>query len=53
MKLIGSARRLSDYLYRGKLQTQEERGGGGGGGGGRLDEEHGLQCYRNNQQLGE
>lgn len=34
MKLIGSARRLSDYLYRGKLQTQEERGGGGGGGGG-------------------
>lgn len=32
MKLIGSARRLSDYLYRGKLQTQEERGGGGGGG---------------------
>lgn len=50
MKLVGSARRLSDYLYRGKLQTQEERGGGGGG---RLDEEHGLQCYRNNQQLGE
>ena len=32
MKLIGSARWLSDYLYRGKLQTQEERGGGGGGG---------------------
>lgn len=32
MKLVGSARRLSDYLYRGKLQTQEERGGGGGGG---------------------